>query len=109
MSGKYKIELVKSQYMPRINRERKQFNFVRKDKKMIDVKDVEKIYNELLQSGIESENISIIGLNAERLTTIKSFKSGNTFDYFDDDYLNGKSSDIQEKLSKFFTIQVIIY
>lgn len=109
MSGKYNIELVKSQFMPRIKKERKQFNFVRKDKKMIDVKDVQKIYNELLQSGIESDSISILGLNPERLTTIKSLNSGNTFDYFDDDYLNGKSSDIQEKLSKFFSIQVIIY
>jgi hypothetical protein len=109
MSGKYNIELVKSVYMPRVKKERKQFSFVRKDKKMIDIKDVEKIFNELLESGINSDSISVLGLNGERLTTIKSFSSGNTFDYFDDDYLNGKSSDIQEKLSKFFSIQVIIY
>jgi hypothetical protein len=109
MSGKYNIVLEKSVYLPRIKKQRKQFSFVRKDKKMIDVKDVEKIFNELLKGGVDSENISILGLNAERLTTIKSFSSGNAFDYFDDDYLNGKSSDIQEKLSKFFSIQVIIY
>jgi hypothetical protein len=109
MSGNYNIQLVKKVLMPKFKKERKQFSIVKRDKMMIDIEDIQTIYKQFLDKGIEAERISILGLNGERLTTIKSLESGETFDYFDDEYLNGKPEEIREKLSEFYNIQVIIY
>lgn len=109
MNGNYNIELVKKQFIKKANVERKQFQIVKKNKKMITVKDIEAIYKQFLAKGINADRIGILGLNGERLTTIKSIHSGDTFNYADEEYLNGKSEDVREKLSNFFNIQIIIY
>ena len=105
----YNIQLVKKQELKKKLITRTQFNITKKQNQMIGIEDVEKIYNQFLDRGIDPERIGIIGLNGERLTTIKSPNSTELFNYFDDDYLDGKSNDIKEKLTKFFNIQLIIY
>lgn len=109
MTGNYNIQLVKKVYMAKFKKERKHFSIVKKNKKMIEIEDIQAIYDQFVDKGIEPERISILGLNGERLTTIKSFQSGDTFDYFDEEYLNGKPEAVIDKLTQFFNIQVIIY
>jgi hypothetical protein len=109
MSGNYNIQLVKKVYIPKIKKERKQFNITKKNKTMIDIDDIEAIYSQFITKGISPERISIVGLNNERLTTIKSFSTDDTFDYFDEEYLNGKPEEIRDKLTEFYNIQIIIY
>lgn len=109
MSGNYNIKLVKKVYIPKFKKERKQFSIVKKNKQMIDIDDIQAIYKQFIDNGIEADRISILGLNGERLTTIKSFESADTFDYFDDEYLQGKPDEIKDKLREFYNLQVIIY
>lgn len=109
MSGNYNVQLVKKVYIPKIKKERKQFSIMKKNKTEINIEDIDEIYNQFVDKGIAPERISILGLNNERLTTIKSFSSGEVFDYFDDDYLNGKPVEVRDKITKFYSIQVIIF
>ena len=105
----YNIQLVKQKLIKSSKEKRSQFNITKKGNKMIEISDVEIIYNQFLGRGIDAKRIGIIGLNGERLTTIKSPTTNDLFNYFDDDYLDGKSSEVKEKLSEFFHIQFIIY
>ena len=105
----YNIQLVKKQKMVKSGQTRSHFNITKTKDRMISIEDVDKIYNQFLERGIKAERIGLIGLNGERYTTIKSPHSDDLFNYFDDDYLDGKSSEIKDKLTKFFHLQVLIY
>jgi hypothetical protein len=105
----YNITLVRQANIKATGEKRTQFSVTKKGNKMIDIKDVELIYNQFLAKGIDADRIALVGLNGERYTTIKSPFNDALFDYFDDDYLDGKSSAVKDKLSKFFNIQLIIY
>jgi len=109
MESNYNIQLVKQVNLKATGEKRTQFSVTKKGNKMIDIKDVEIIYNQFLEKGIDANRIALVGLNGERYTTIKSASQDELFDYFDDDYLDGKSSAVKDKLSKFFNIQLIIY
>lgn len=105
----YNIELVQQKTVKASNEKRSQYHVVKKNNTMLTFDDVEIIYNQMVNRGIAPERIAIIGLNAERLTTIKSLKESNLFEFGDEDYLNGKSQDIKDKLSQYFSIDVILY
>jgi hypothetical protein len=109
MASNYNIQLVKKQDLKKTGQTRTQFHITKKGDKMIDIKDIQKIYNQFLAKGISAERIGLVGLNGERYTTIKSPHTDDIFDYFDDEYLDGKSSEVKSKLSKFFNLQLIIY
>lgn len=109
MSSNYNIKLVNQTNIKATGEKRSHFSITKKGDKMIDIKDVEIIYNQFLAKGIDANRIALVGLNGERYTTIKSASNDELFDYFDDDYLDGKSSAVKDKLSKFFNIQLIIY
>jgi hypothetical protein len=109
MSSNYNIQIVKKQDFKKTGAKRTHFSITKKNETMISIDDIEAIYQQFLSSGIQAEHIGLVGLNAERFTTIKSLFSDELFNYFEDDYLDGKSHAVKEKLSNFFNLQVIIY
>ena len=109
MTSKYDINLVKKQFIKSKDVTRSHFDITKKSKAIINMKEVRNIYNSFVERGIEPSRIGMVGLNGERYTTIKGPKQVILEDYEDDQYLNGKSSEIKEKLSEFHNIQLIIY
>lgn len=75
----------------------------------LDLDDIHDIYENLIEMGISSDRIGIVGMNDERLTTIVSRDKDGMFDFADEEYLKNKPEAIQEKLSNFQYIDVLIY
>ncbi len=73
------------------------------------LEDIEEIYDNLMEQGFSSERIAIIGMNAERLTTIVSRDENAVFNFADEDYMKNKPEAIRDKLSNFDYVQVLIY
>lgn len=109
MTSNYNIKLVQQKVIKNRKQKRTHFHITKKDNEMIDIDDIQLIYNQFLERGIEASRIGIVGLNGERLTTLKGINTDDLFNYFDDDYLDGKSSEIKEKLTQFFHIELLIY
>jgi hypothetical protein len=109
MNSNYNIELVQKRLNKKTGEERKQLSITKKNKKLITLKEVETIYNRYVAKGIQPSRICIVGENAERLLTIKEFKKDELFDGNGYDYMEGKSQEVIDKLSKFRNVQVIIY
>lgn len=105
----FKVELIQKRMIKKTGEEREQWNITKNKNKLIKLKDVQAIYEHYLAKGIPASRICIAGLNAERLTTIKAFNKDDLFDYEDDDYLNGKSIQVQDKLTQFYSLQVVVY
>jgi hypothetical protein len=105
----FNIELVQKRFIKKTNEEREQLSITRKNKKLITLKDVQTIYEHYLSKGIPSKRIAIVGENAERLFTIKGLKSEEIFNGNNDDYMDGKSEEVIDKLSKFKSLQVVVY
>ncbi len=105
----YNIKLVQKKETKNIRDVRKQIEVTKKNSKEITLDDVKLIYKDLLEKGVNANKISIVGLNAERLTTIKSFDEADVFDEFDEEYLENKGEDIRDKLTKYYRLEFIIY
>lgn len=109
MPKNYNIEVVQKRLNKKTGEERKQLNITKKNGKMIKIKEVKSIYDHYVKKGIAAERIAIVGLNPERVFNLKGFKQDELYDFESDDYLEGKSSEVIDKLSKFESVQVIVY
>jgi hypothetical protein len=105
----YNIKLVK--VSPTRNRKdtRRQIEVTRRDNRLISLDEVKSFYDDLLQEGKNPDQICIVGLNAERLTTIKSFDDKEVFDEFDEEYLQNKPEGIRDLLTHYSRVELILY
>ena len=78
----------------------------RKDKKTINKAQVDELYFDLKQKGIDKNKIMIRGLNAIRFSTLKG-KQQDGID-FDDDYYKANVVD-RQKFEEFFQLQIYVY
>jgi hypothetical protein len=106
--NKFNINLVKEINTKKMGK-KKQIEFTKKNLQLISLEEANDMYHQILEeSHLLPHQISIIGLNDERFTTLKGFGDDEFADYFEDEYLKNKSSAIQEKLSNFFNITFMI-
>ena len=78
----------------------------RKDKKYISKSQVENLYSDLKDKGINKNKIMIRALNDIRFTTLKG-KNQDIID-FDEDYYNNKVLD-KNKFENFLQLQIYVY
>jgi len=81
----------------------------RKDKKTMNFKEVDNIYQELLDRGYKYDKISIV-VSTPYLEyfTIKGYDAVNIIDFDDEDYWKNKSQEIREKLENFQFVHISV-
>ena len=109
MTSNYNIEMVQKRLNKKTGEERKQLNITKKNKKVIKMKEVKSIYEHYVAKGIAPNRIIIVGLNAERVFNLKGKDMEELYDFENDDYMEGKSREVIDKLNKFDSVQVIVY
>lgn len=107
--SKYQITLVKEFTSKNKKINRQQIEFKRRDKKMMSLDEVNRMYKELVkEENLNEDNIMIVGLNQNRYFTLKSFNQED-FTQFDEDYLQNKPKEVREMLKEFYSIDFVIY
>ena len=106
--NQYDMKLVKTIETKKMGK-RKLIQFHRKDKKLMTLDEINNMYHKLMTgSGLKPEDITIVGLNDERFTTLKGFGDEEFADYWEEEYLLNKPKDVKDKLTNFFNVNFIV-
>ena len=107
MDSQFNIKLIQSVELKKKRITRQQIELTKKNGNTISLKEVYELFNELKESGENPTDISIIGMNAERLTTIIT-DGDDKNRYWDEDYLHGKSAEVLEMLTNFTKLELLL-
>ena len=108
MAKKYDIKLVKEFTTNKNKMNRKQIEFKRLDKKKMSLNEVNTLYKDLVKSSdLDPDKVMIIGMNPNRFFTLKTLNKDD-FTEFAEDYLENKPAEVQEMLSEFDSIQLVL-
>ena len=104
----YDIRLVKEFVTNNKKLHRFQIEFKRKDKKMMSLDEINKIYKEFVEEeNLNEDDIMIVGLNQNRYFTLKSLNQDD-FTEFDEDYLENKPKEVKDMLKEFYSFEFIL-